>query len=85
MDNNILNSEVANWELEIAHHHKVPILPIMVEDIRVHAMFEKAYGHYNRMTFDHQEFEISMKTIIDHIKSIRIKAKSEDKEITYTR
>ncbi|MGZ5191741.1 MAG: toll/interleukin-1 receptor domain-containing protein, partial [Flavisolibacter sp.] len=72
MDNNILNSEVANWELETAHMNNVPILPIEVEDIKVHAMFTKQYGNYNRMRFDEEDFEGSMATIIDHIKAIRI-------------
>ena len=76
MDNDILFSDVANWELEVAHKYNVPILPIMVKDIKVPAMFEKTYGHYNRMKFDSDEFESSIQIIIDHIKSIRVREKN---------
>jgi len=80
IDRGILNSEVANWELEVAHRHKVPILPVMVENVKMHAMFEKTYGSYNRMTFDHQDFDSSIKTISDHIKSIRVVPKKTRKK-----
>lgn len=72
LDKQILNSEVANWELKTAHQYGIPIFPIEVEEIELHAMFTDKYGHYNRMIFDDSDFQGSMKKIIDHIKSIRI-------------
>ncbi|MBC7570449.1 MAG: caspase family protein [Spirosoma sp.] len=81
MDNDILFSDVANWELETAHNFNVPILPIMVEEIKVHAMFEKIYGHYNRLVFDNEDFDNSMQIIIDHIKSLRVKQKITNTEV----
>ena len=85
MDNDILFSEVANWELDIAHKYHVPILPVMVEDIKVHAMFEEKYGHYNRMVFETDEFEKSVSIIADHIKSIRVKPEEVSEDITTSR
>ena len=73
LDTKILSSKVANWELEVASKHSVPILPVVVEDVEVHAMFEARYGQYNRFLFNHEEFDSSVKTIVDHIKAIRIR------------
>ena len=73
MDNEILHSKVSTEEIAIAHKHNVPIFPIQVEeDLRVHAMFEAEYGKYNRLFFDHDEFDETVATIVAHIKAIRI-------------
>ena len=78
LDNEILYSEVSNWELEKAYDNNIPILPIMVEEVKVPALFESKFGHINRMRFLKEFFDDDVKTLIDHIKSLRIKkAKSE--------
>lgn len=73
LDNEILYSEVSNWELEKAYHNNIPILPIMVEEVKVPAIFESKYGHINRMGFSKEYFDDDVKTLIEHIKSLRIK------------
>ncbi len=80
MDKAIMFSEVSNWELKTAFKHNIPILPIMIEELDVHAMFELEYGHINRFTFDHDDFNESAKTIVDHIKSLRVVKKDEVSE-----
>ena len=72
LDKEILHSEVSNWELAIAHKHNVPILPIMVEEVKVHAMFEAMYGHYNRVYFDREDYDNSIGLLTDHILAIRV-------------
>ena len=50
----------------------------MVEEVKVPALFESKFGHINRMRFLKEFFDDDVKTLIDHIKSLRIKkAKSE--------
>lgn len=72
LDQSILYSKVSNWEIETAYKHNIPILPIVIEDIKIHAMFEARYGHINRFVFNHDNVENSIEIIIDHIKNLRI-------------
>ena len=74
----IMHSKVAMWELAVAHKHTVPILPVVVEEFPIHAMFEEKYGHYNRIYFDQTDFEKSSKLIIEHIKAIRVSLAQTD-------
>ncbi|WP_221392589.1 TIR domain-containing protein [Dyadobacter sp. NIV53] len=76
MDNDVLQSTIADWELEMAHNHNIPIFPIMIGEVSVSALFEKIYGQYNRTAFDPKNFDMSIKALINHIKSIRIKPSS---------
>ncbi|MPR36736.1 TIR domain-containing protein [Salmonirosea aquatica] len=77
LDKEILNSEVADWELETAHKHGVPILPLAVEKVTIPALFQKMYGHYNRMDFDIDKYEYSITTVIEHIKALRVRQPEE--------
>lgn len=67
-------SPLAGVPIDIANfaEYNIPILPIEMEEVNVHAMFTAKYGHFHRLTFDHQEKEQSFQTIIDHIKSFRV-------------
>ena len=73
LDSEIIFSEVSMWELEIALKNNIPILPIEVEAVKLPAMFNTTYGHINRMKFNKDNYNDDLKTLIDHIKSLRIK------------
>lgn len=77
LDDKILYSEVSNWELETAYSHNIPILPVMLEEVKIPAMFEARFGHINRLFFDKANFKDCAKVLIDHIKALRVKKPSQ--------
>ena len=73
LENEILYSEVSNWKLEKAYDNNIPILPIMMKEVKVPALFETIYGHINRMSFNKEFFDDNVKTLFYHIKSLCVK------------
>ncbi len=73
IDAEIIYSKVAMWEIETADAHGIPILPIMVEEIRLPGMFENKFGHINRVIFDMTTTETEIDNLIDHIRKLRIR------------
>lgn len=72
LDKEIIYSEVSMWELETAFKHKVPILPIEVEQVKLPAMFNSFYGHINRLPFYSGDYEDNLVTLVHHIKALRV-------------
>ncbi len=72
LDKKILDSEVATWEIETAHKYNVPILPIVINNTKPHAMFEKVYGEYNRLNYNPKDHDKFIKTLVSHISKTEI-------------